>query len=122
MSSTESVEVGLGGGEIKDIKFLDNDALLVLWSCKGLSYLLSIPYDPKLPASRVLSDDEVISSFQIHQNAFRRDDFAPEKLEIRAFNGQKDDRSRVVVLSHDRKQYVVFKFSEGGMDNDIRMT
>ncbi|KAF7930951.1 hypothetical protein BELL_0049g00140 [Botrytis elliptica] len=140
--STSSSIMQLGNGQIKDLKFLDDRTILVLWEADGKCNLLGIfysiggeghmKYQPhRISASRskaiVFSNEEVIDRFL--QSEFAVDEsFIPEYIMIRPQIGSKnnDERKRLVILAKDRLHYKVFKWtgapSEGNIDEDVPMS
>ncbi|KAI9849162.1 MAG: hypothetical protein M1837_005392 [Sclerophora amabilis] len=131
ISSTHLVEVALlrlGAGTIADVKFADDQALMVLWRANDTWHLLNIPYgvrtdilegldyikwtdDTSLEgvddeargsaSALILSDEEVVAAHSHH--AFDEGIFIPWKLEI---NGRKSRRV-VCVFSKDKMHYQV---------------
>ncbi|TAQ87852.1 hypothetical protein B7494_g3813 [Chlorociboria aeruginascens] len=134
--SIDSAAVRLGDGQVKDLKFLDDDVLLVLWECNGLTSLLSMPYkashkngdsahavrfylnyyphqpDAGLSSPMDLNNDEVLRQFRRY-TVSKDESFIPDKMEIRA---RDDDGSvngrRLILLGEDRLRYLVLNGPE----------
>ncbi|KAG9233604.1 anaphase-promoting complex, cyclosome, subunit 4-domain-containing protein [Amylocarpus encephaloides] len=152
VGDVDSSVVALGDGHIKDLKVINDITLLVLWSVKESSYILSIPYDgppdgPKhpgayymdyfphlqnspTPITKSFSNAEVINHF--HRYAIpNTGPFTAERLEVRVNAGNESNSSRVVVSGKDRQHYKVLAFptsvrkdliNDVGIESDEEMT
>jgi len=125
MKSKEFASLVLGNGQVKDVVFLDDMTLLVLWALKDEApRLLNIPYkksrnhltysnyfpqSTNISPSRKLSNEEVVSRFVVC--CFPTDNgFVPEKLEIGERIGKGTEGARLCVLGRDMLRYKVFTF------------
>ncbi|KAE9379056.1 hypothetical protein N431DRAFT_363885 [Stipitochalara longipes BDJ] len=143
VQTIDSALVQLGDGTIKDIKFMDDNLLLVLWDSSGTRSLLRLFYD-NIPADpgalhlkystymqnggpyspTVFSNEDVkarLSRYQIHNLG----SFIPERMEYRkrSQGREKIDTRRLVLLRDDKLHYKVFKFAEAaGADGDTPMS
>ncbi|ESZ98045.1 hypothetical protein SBOR_1576 [Sclerotinia borealis F-4128] len=132
--STNSSILQLGDGQIKDLKFMDDSIILVLWEANGKCNLLGIPYkmggdhikyqSHRISASRskaiILSNEEVIDNFLLNEFA-GEGSIIPEKMMIRPQIGTKnnDDTKRLVILAKDSLHYKVFKWVGAPSDKNI---
>ncbi|KAI9814210.1 MAG: hypothetical protein M1827_003376 [Pycnora praestabilis] len=142
VSSTRAVELCLISflrGSIKDIKFVDDDSLMVIWSAEDHAQLLCLPYSSRsnslhrLPYERWSTDyhchttssnfDPPYAHLQLDEpknylrHTFSSDDaFSPEKIEV---NGRKGRRV-VCILGHDRLHYKIYDLDSGvdGMEGE----
>ncbi|CZT51391.1 related to cyclosome/APC subunit Cut20/Apc4 [Rhynchosporium secalis] len=124
-----SSAIQLGTGQIRDIKFLDDTCLLVLWELEGTARLLSIyynstdmehslnyaPHSGNASMSESLSNKEVLERFS--QYRIPGDgSFVPGKIEIREQDvGQShEDARRLCLLSKNMVHYKIAKFGATG--------
>ncbi|PBP26569.1 anaphase-promoting complex component Cut20/Apc4 [Diplocarpon rosae] len=132
-------EVQLGDGQILDIKFLDDQFVLVLWEFKGRVSLLSIPFESSSYTKetshgsyqmqyfshskiepRKFGNDEVVSYFSQH-NLPGDGSFLPESMEIReqSASTQNEDARRLFLLGKGRIHYKILKFGESGSVKEV---
>jgi anaphase-promoting complex subunit 4 len=138
VQDVQTQAIQLGQGKIKDVKFLDDRTLLVLWKSSGelqslssiwncisprieSTCLLSIPYriadaahySPSkakaAPRTTTFNDDEVLEQFSKYRIP-SDGSFTPHKLDVReqTDKGNKTETMRIVVLGQDRLRYKVF--------------
>lgn len=146
--NVESHTTQVGDGRVKDIKFVDDNILLLLWERKGVTYLLSVPYrssesspgnDYQMefyphnsksspPDVEIMDDEHVLELFLKHK-IVSEESFVPEKMEVRESNGKNTnaDSRRVVILSRDKLRYKVFKLPSlsketNNLEEDIVMS
>ncbi|KAG0651892.1 hypothetical protein D0Z07_1276 [Hyphodiscus hymeniophilus] len=134
VQNIDSTAMELGDGRVKDLRFADDNIMLVLWESKGLTSLLSIPYRAKSISLRtddlwlkfpnhhpvtdtinptIYENKEVLALFSKYSIP-TEDSFVPEKIEIRESKARggrlNEDNRRIVVLGKDRLKYKVFGY------------
>ncbi|KAK2762196.1 hypothetical protein FQN54_001205 [Arachnomyces sp. PD_36] len=144
VSSTRSIGsamINLGSGEIRQIKFVEDDTSMLIWSSSESTYLINFPYrhDPEAAFSPLPATNEQIPSQQqkkdtratdspIHRDveldlnqhpSFFRHKFAPgvEPVGLEV-NGRKGRRV-VCVLYGDGSRYSVFDLDSAGGEDDV---
>ncbi|KAH8815752.1 anaphase-promoting complex, cyclosome, subunit 4-domain-containing protein [Xylogone sp. PMI_703] len=132
--STESAIIQLAEGNVKDIKFLNNRLVLILWETEGEMNLLSIPYSPDPHSGRVTdSRNGVIMEYTLYDFGtstlepaifeqvdilarFSTSDipnttsFIADKMTVQELNNTRaEDVTRLVILGKNQQQYRIFK-------------
>ncbi|PVH86890.1 hypothetical protein DL98DRAFT_449113 [Cadophora sp. DSE1049] len=139
--SIDSSAIQLGNGQIRDIKFLDDSSLFVLWELEGTVKLLSICYTSTATACPLsysphghamtpisFNNGDVLKRFSGYKLP-GDSSFNPHKMEIREKSGSrgKEDLRRLFLLGKDRVHYKIVKFaakdsSKGEQDQDVSMS
>ncbi|KAH7418296.1 anaphase-promoting complex, cyclosome, subunit 4-domain-containing protein [Cadophora sp. MPI-SDFR-AT-0126] len=139
----ESSAIQLGTGQIRDIKFFDENRLFVLWELEGTVSLLSIcytstgtacplSYSPHGQATALtpisFNNGDVLKRFSEYKLP-GDSSFNPHKMEIRGNSGSRgrEDLRRLFLLGRDRVHYKIVKFapknsSKGELDEDVSMS
>ncbi|KAI2626536.1 anaphase-promoting complex, cyclosome, subunit 4-domain-containing protein [Hypoxylon sp. NC1633] len=120
--ATEVSHMVLGDGKVLDLKFLNDDSLLVLIPHKSeeLSYR---PYSPgSKPEPHSLSNDQVASAFPILTVPSEpgESSFVPAQMEVREASSERGKiPARVCLLGNDSQTYKVFALPEDMPRNAI---
>ncbi|KAH9222829.1 anaphase-promoting complex, cyclosome, subunit 4-domain-containing protein [Leptodontidium sp. 2 PMI_412] len=140
--SISSSSIQLGTGQVRDVKFLDESRLFVLWEVDGTASLLSICYaatdteyslsfsppSGQPDISRSFSNEEVLEQFSRYKLP-SDSSFVPRKMEIReqSVGRNNEDWRRLFLLGKDKVHYKIFKFgtanpSKEDRDHDVSMS
>ncbi|KAG4436181.1 hypothetical protein IFR05_008341 [Cadophora sp. M221] len=140
--SISSSSIQLGAGQVRDVKFLDENSLLVLWEVDGTASLLSIcytatdteyslnypPHSGHPDISKSFSNEEVLEQF-LRYKLPSDSSFVPGKMEIREqpTGTSKEDWRRLFLLGKDKVHYKILKFRGANLsiedrDQDVSMS
>ncbi|KAL3481983.1 anaphase-promoting complex component Cut20/Apc4 [Aspergillus californicus] len=139
VSSTRQIRVGainLQEGEIRQVQFVDDDKMMVLWSNnEGLSYILQIPtqdepvnqhpesptflIDYQDPVADVPTTDVDISSSTSHFTALIKHRFAPKARPVKIDVNGRQGRRAICVLYGEGLRYEVLDLdAEMGVEDE----